>query len=183
MVNAAITARNEADNSIRQWGIGIDTIPTGNWLKDESVIKSTKRSGDLWNVDIPLSNGKHTLYFIISQPNSLDLGTYTGEALFDIAGFNFVGVDNDSVAAFAVEVSDGKAKRASGTPATTDPTDLEDGGRLSRILNFLKNPLAKIEWDRKTWLKAGLVTGVSVGAVVSAAYILPKVRNRGRRKF
>jgi hypothetical protein len=99
MVKAAITARNPSDSQTRFWGLGIDRVPRGNWIKDDAIIKSSRHQGDPWVFDLPIPDGKHTLYFIVSQTD-LSIPGYNGEALFDKAGFTIQGVDNDTINSF-----------------------------------------------------------------------------------
>lgn len=190
MVQVAITARNPLDSAIRIWGVGIDKVPTGNWTKDESVVKATKRSGELWNSNLQLADGKHKLYFIISQ-TVLSNGTYQGEALFDTAGFNFQGVDNDSLAIFDVTVKGGKASRTSGTSATTKPTDVQTEptktgftSKASAQLAGIKNKLYSVKlWNRMDWVKAIVVTVAIVGAGFGIYWIVKRMKNGKRRRF
>lgn len=184
MVEVAITARNPNDNSIRAWGLSIDKIPTGNWLKDDSVIKTNKKSGELWKTNIDVPDGDHTVYLIISQTPG-DLGTYDGEALFDQAGYNFAGVDNDSVAAFDMSVSKGKAKRNKSTPATTGPTDIPgESSPFKSKLGSLSRVATKIKaWERDTWIKAGIVGAVSAVSILVIAVVAKRLKNGNGRRF
>jgi hypothetical protein len=184
MVEVAITARNANDNAVRAWGLGIDKIPTGNWLKDDSVIKSNQKSGDLWKRSLDLSDGDHTLYLIISQTPG-QLGTYMGEALFDAAGYNFAGVDNDSVAAFEMKVSKGKATRKGGVPATTGPTDIPTTGTsfLQGKFGGLGRLGANIKaWNKDSWIKVGYVSG-GLAVTVVLFFVGKRILKGRKRRF
>jgi hypothetical protein len=180
MVKASITARNQADSSIRFWGLGVDKIPRGNWAKDEGIIKSSRHQGDPWIFDVPIPDGDHILYFVVSQTDNSIPG-YSGEALFDEAGYNFTGVDNDTIAEFPVIVKNGLAKRkgASSQSKLDDiPENTQSGfkSKLSRITSGVK----KIkDWDRAMWVKTGVASGIVIGGGL-ATYVTYKRMKKGR---
>jgi hypothetical protein len=181
MVQVAIAARNPTDGTTRVWGLSVDSIPTGNWLKDSNIVKTDKKTGELWNTNLQIPDGSHKIYFIISQ--SPGLGSYDGEALFDVAGFNFSGVDNDSIVAFDVIVKNGKASRATGVPATTGPTDLPTTNRFyTPIKSRLFMVGDKIRKVKLTW-KHGVGAIILVGGTLSAIYLYKRMYKKGRRRF
>lgn len=187
MVLTAITAVNPEDTFSRTWGLGIDVIPTGNWLKDPSIIKQpAMKSGETWKFDFNLVDGKHTVYFIISQTPGA-LGTYQGEANFgDKARFTFVGVDNDSVAAFEMNVAGKKFfKVSSGSSDPVQDIPTTSGQFIPNIkgkFSFLRGiPLAlkgKGSGQWNAW-NAVIVTVVGVGGIVAALGL----RKRMKRRF
>lgn len=172
MVQAQITARNPLDNGLRSWGLSIDQPPTGNWLKDESVIKSQQLSNSLWSRALAIPDGRHTLYFIVST-SQVENGTYSGEALFDTAGFSFEGVDNDSVAAFDINVKMGKATRASAS-SRIGPTDLPTEGVVKAKFRGLIQSIKDMRhWNKQQTMKA-IASLIAVGVVVVVVYIVVK---------
>lgn len=181
MVQVAITARNPTDGTTRIWGLSVDEIPSGNWLKNSTIVKSDKKTGDLWNTNLQIPDGMHKIYFIISQTPGPT--TYAGEALFDTAGFNFSGVDNDSIVAFDVNVKNGKATRATGVPATTGPTDVPVANRfLTPIKSRLYSLGDKVKQTKMTWntVIVGLILAGSGAAIL---YYLKRSKKIGRRRF
>lgn len=182
MVQVAITARNPTDGTTRVWGLSVDSIPSGNWLKDSTIVKTDKKTGELWNTNLAIPDGMHKVFFIISQTPGL--GTYSGEALFDTAGFNFNGVDNDSIVSFDVNVKNGKATRSTGVPATTGPTDINGGNKfLAPIKSRLyalgdKMRTTKLKWQHVGW------AAILIGGSLTALYVYKRMMKRnGRRRF
>lgn len=181
MVSASITARDQLDNGLRIWGLAIDTPPTGNWLKDASVIKASKNSGDLWSTVLAIPDGRHTLYLIISTTQASN-GTYSGEALFDTAGFSFEGVDNDSVAAFDVNVKGGKATRASSS-SRIGPTDVNTESPYRRKLLGLYQSIKDMRHWNKSQTAKFVGSLVAVGTILVVGYIVYKrMRMNGFRR-
>jgi len=180
MVQVAITARNPADGNTRVWGLSIDEIPSGNWLKNSAIVKTDKKTGELWTTNLQIPDGRHKIYFIISQTPGL--GTYSGEALFDQAGFNFSGVDNDSLVAFDVLVKSGKAVRSTGVPATTGADDIDKPKFYTPIkarLNEVGDKVRGITWS---W-KHGVGIAVIIGGTLGGLYLYKKMSKNGRRRF
>lgn len=181
MVQVAITARNPSDGNTRVWGLSVDSIPTGNWLKDGSIVKADKKTGELWSTNLQIPDGMHKVYFIISQTPGL--GTYSGEALFDQAGFNFNGVDNDSLVAFDMLVKNGKATRSTGVPATTGPTDIPGANKfITPIKTRLYNLGDKIRQVKLTWKHAGWAAFL-IGGTLTGLYLYKRMNKNGRRRF
>ena len=183
MVQAAITARNPGDGTARVWGLSVDKIPSGNWLKDPTIVKSSKKTGELWNLNLQIPDGMHKLYFIVSlTPNTN--GTYAGEAIFDQAGFNFQGVDNDSLVSFDVNVKGGKATRATGVPATTKASDVPTSpGFIAPIKSRIMNLGDKLKTSKyATWRNAGIATAVVIVAPIAFFYYR-KMMRKGRRRL
>lgn len=185
MVKALITARNPNDSMIRVWGLGIDKLPVGNWLKDPSIVKVNKRSGELWETDLPLSDGKHVLYFIISQTDP-PLGGYTGEALFDGpapkdgAGFNFNNIDNDTIAEFPVTIKSGKATRDGSATSTTQEVPENRPGVTTKVRNVLSGIKTKVTDANKKQLAmyGGIAIAAGIGGYVGYKLIVAKKRKR-----
>jgi hypothetical protein len=178
MASAMINARNPLDSGLRIWGLGIDKIPSGNWLKDESIIKSDRHQGDQWDFDVALSNGKHTLYFIVSVTDPTK-GAYSGEALFGKAGFTFAGVDNDSVAQMDVVVKGDSVTRADGKDSKT--TDIDTTDSSSKFNGFKKfgTKIASIkDLSRDTWIKIAAIGGAIGGGVIVAYLVLGRKKRR-----
>lgn len=182
MVQVAITARNPTDGTSRVWGLSADKIPSGNWLKDPTILKMSRKTGELWNTQMQLPDGNHKVYFIVSQTPGL--GSYSGEALFDVAGFNFNGVDNDSLVAFDILVKNGKASRSTGASASTNATDITTGNKFTTPIKARLFALGdKIRSVKLTWKHAGLVV-ILVGGIFTALYLYKRVyRRNGRRRF
>jgi hypothetical protein len=173
-----INARNPLDGNLRIWGLGIDKIPSGNWLKDGSIIKSERHQGDRWDFDVALSEGKHTLYFIVSVTDPTK-GAYNGEALFGNAGFTFAGVDNDSVAQMEVVVKGDSVKRADGRDSKT--TDIETTGSSSKFggLMRLGTKIAGIkDLSKDAWIKIATASGVIGGGAVVTYLVLNRKKRR-----
>jgi hypothetical protein len=166
MVKVAITATDPKDSSNRIWGLAIDSPPEGNWTKNAMIYQAVKQSGQLWNFDLPLSDGKHTLYFIVSAPNGKAL--YDGEALFDEAGFTFDNVDNDSIAPFNINVVKGKASKATGFGTITSPLENPGTKSFDGVGRFLKSGASKL----KGLSTMNRDTAVKVGGAVAAVVVL-----------
>jgi len=182
MPMAQINARNNLDTSLRYWGIGIDKIPTGNWLKDADIVKAQRYQGDLWQPELNMSDGKHVLYFIVSQTDP-SRGGYDGDAVIGEAGFNFKGIDNDTAARMPVIVAGGKIKRDSSS-SHAEGKDIPEnafsggfagaGGRLKASLSSLRNMTA--ETRNRIAIGAGIT--VVGGIIVAICYKTWKKRKR-----
>jgi hypothetical protein len=180
---------NPEDNFSRTWGLGIDNVPTDNWLKDPSIIKQSGiKSGEKWEFNFQLTDGKHVVYFIISQTPGA-LGSYAGEAIFgDKARFTFVGVDNDSVAAFEVNVRGGnftKTGKSNQAPVTDIPTKGTFIPNLKGRFSFLRGiPLLL---KNRTFPGTSHVNAwnVLIGTIIvaSGAGIVIGVKRRMKRRF
>lgn len=182
MVEAIINAQNPRDNALRFWGIGIDEIPRGNWVKDESVIHSTKSSGESWVSNVPLADGKHVLYFVVSQPNG-PLGGYSGEIALGSTSFEFDSVDTDTVFAFEVDVKDGKVK----TSTKGSNLETEEGGNGSNSRWNIFSQAGKKFSGMKTWMQQNqrktiiIFAGIGLGGV--GAYLLFRYFDNKKKRF
>lgn len=163
-----ITARSPGDNSLRTWGVSIDTKPSGNWRKDDSVITSERHSGDLWNVDLPIADGKHTVYFIVSDTDPQS-GGYDGSGILDQAAFNFKGIDNDTISAWPIVVKDGVAKSGQpSTQATSQDIETEGGTDRFQAIRKLGNRLRNLTKEQKDKIAigGGIATAVTISGIV-----------------
>lgn len=175
MVKVAIQATNPSDSSIRTWGLAVDNPPEGNWTKNNMIYQAQKQSGDLWQFDLPLTDGKHTLYFIVSQPPSMP-EKYSGEILLDNTSFGFSDVDDDTISPMDINVSGGKVTRATGSSYETKPKDIGDGrwSTVSRGLGKVKTRLTSI--DKNTWIKI-----IGTGVAITASVVVTVLAWRWRR--
>lgn len=182
MPSVVFTARNPLDTTLRYWGIGIDKLPVGNWLKDPDIIKSQRYQGDVWSPEIGLSDGKHVLYFIVSQTDPLR-GGYEGEAAFPSSGtgFNFRGIDNDTVATLPVIVKGGNIKRDQNASQAVDkdiPENAFSGfSKGGQVLGSLAARM-KDAWANKK-KEIGIVAIVIVVAV-GAICIFKRLKGKSR---
>jgi hypothetical protein len=177
---------NPEDGFSRSWGLGIDTIPTGNWLKDPAIIKQNgMKSGETWKFNFTLVDGKHTIYFIISQTPGL-LGSYQGTAMFgDKAEFSFLGVNNDSVAAFEINVTGGTFVRSRSQPNTETETPSATVGLIPRIrgsFSFLRGIPLQLKGIGSGKANAYNATLVVVASSVIIGSVFA-VKKRMRRRF
>lgn len=175
-MKASIVARSPGDNSLRTWGISIDKVPTGNWRRDDSIIKSERHSGDEWVLDIPVPDGDHKLYYIVSD-TSRESGGYAGEVLLDTAGFNFTGIDNDTISEWPIKVKNGVATRGQpSSQATSEDIETTSNrfGSLRELGNRIKNMTR--QQKQKTVTYGGIAVAIPV-----AAYVIYKVAKKSRR--
>lgn len=182
MVKAQIHARNPQDNVLRIWGLGIDKIPTGNWLKDPAVLKSNRHQGDMWEFDLNVPEGKHVLYFIVSQTNP-DKGGYEGEALFGQAGFSFKGIDNDTIAEFPVMMKGSKLTRDSAV-SQAKSTDIETTSTSSSGFHpwqTIKGTVTKVKTSVTAEPKKYIVIGGVIVAVPLIGFAAWKMYKKKRR--
>lgn len=181
-----IKATDPLDSYLRNWALFIDTPPVGNWGKQQGLISTQKKSGSTWSQSVPISDGKHKVYFIVSLTDAT-LGTYSGTAIFDNAVFSFAGVDNDSVAVFDIDVKNGKASRVGGVNSTT--TDLVPPG-VTGVTNTwqekAKEAFRKMthpkEWTKKQKGALMMIGGLAFILIVVAWLVKTKrIRIPGRR--
>lgn len=179
MVEAIIDARNPRDNALRYWGISVDQIPRGNWVKDKAVISAAKDQNKPWIVDVPVSDGKHIIYFVVSQPNG-ELGGYDGQIAFGGESYNFEDVDTDTVFGFEVDVKNGKVK--SEGKGSTIETELESKSKFD-VLGSIKGGLKKAysAMDNANTKTALIITAVVTGGI--GGYAAYKKYSKKSRRF
>lgn len=178
MVEAVVEARNANDNSLRYWGLSVDKLPSGNWVKDKSMVVAARKQTEPWLVNLDIADGKHTVFFVISQ-TSPEIGGYDGEIALGGASFTFDGVDNDTINGFDIEVKNGKVMSTSKTGRDIETN--EDGSHSwTEPFRKIGGAFQKIpEWVKEKQEIAALVA-LGVGVAGATSYVLYR-KYKGKR--
>jgi hypothetical protein len=181
MVKIGVVANNERDSFERRWLIVVDKLPPLNWSLsanfDGVSFVEAHTQGQLMQTQLNLPDGKHTIYFAVSVPDSGEWGTYSGGIQMDGVSGEFTGIDVDTVAAFEIEVKDNVAvKRVNQSGIDIDPNDVsEDNIFMKKFKEFRRFTMKNA--------KATVAVSATAFVVIVAGYIGVDMWRKGNRRL
>lgn len=117
-----VKASDPTDSFKRDWLIIADQVPIApDWTKNADT--EIHGSGDVMSRDLTLTDGKHKVYFVVSQSGGVTYGKYSGDIQFDTKSAHFDGVDEYSPVGFNLDVKDNAVVSESSTAAASSTTD------------------------------------------------------------
>lgn len=192
MVNIVAIASDPQDIHPRKWIMWYDYEPTTEWdslasLQAEDAvdklieIHESRYSGDTQTGQIDLPDGKHSIYFGISQDGGPSFGTYSGTISFDGISKTFAGFDVNVIGKWDVNVKNNAVVSLVGqsTPGVKLGFLDKIKGGLMFVETEFKNGMTH-EFIMAHW--PYLAAGVAVPIVGGGTYlILKKKFGKGRR--
>lgn len=149
MVNVTVQAVDPTDQYLRYWGILVDQVPGQGWDIPGPNVETHRTTNTMTKV-LQLPDGKHTIYFVVSNPTGVQsIGTYSGTINIDGISQQFSGVD--VAHPFAIDVN------VSNNVATKTGSSTQSGGAQGQLSNMTAK--AKAFWAAH---KNKIIVGVAV---------------------